>query len=195
MLLRNRLALVVAVVCCIAATPSLARGSVAVGFNIGLDIPSGDSTLGPGGVWHLALDYVQSPRLSIAAELGTAANPTDADRTVLVHGIPREISFHAVSTLGLVARYGVRPDTQIPYVLLGADYYFSWDELRDTPEASGTSGRDGFGLPFGAGILLKASSRWDFYGEGLYHLALDADDDASYAAFQGGIRFHFARRP
>lgn len=194
-MLRSRLALSLALAFCFAAVPPLVRGSIGVGFNIGFDLPSGDATLGPGGVWHIALDYSPSARLSLAAEVGTAANTTDADRTVPVHVIPREVTLHAVSTAGLVARYGLTRDAPSPYLLLGVDYYTSWDDLRETPQISGTVTRAGLGLPVGAGILLQASSRWDFYGEGLYHVALGSDDDAAYAAFQCGIRYRLGRRP
>lgn len=191
---RGCIALSVVVALCL-AVPHLARAGVGLGFNIGLDIPSGDATLGLGGVWHIALDYSPSTRLSLAAEVGTAANATDADRTVTVHGIPREVTLHAVSTAGLVARYGLRRYSPSPYLLLGADYYTSWDDLRETPQVRGTVTRAGLGLPIGAGILLHASSRWDFYGEGLYHVALGSNDDAGYAALQCGVRYRLGRRP
>lgn len=184
----------VVLVLCLAAPP-LVSGDIGLGINIGFDFPSGDATLDPGGIWHLALDYSPNERLSVAAEVGTAANTMDGNRTIPVNGIPRAVSLHAVSTLGLVGRYALRGQSPSPYLLLGADYYSSWDDLRETPQTSGTVTRTGLGLPVGSGIMLRAHSRWDFYGEGFYHFALGSDDDARFAAIQFGIRYRLGRRP
>ncbi|HEY6221971.1 MAG TPA: hypothetical protein VIX13_05490, partial [Candidatus Eisenbacteria bacterium] len=78
----------------------VAGGAITVGANIGVALPSGDPSLGIGGVWHLALGVSPNQSLALALEIGTAANSVDADRTVVVSGVYREVSLHAVSTLG-----------------------------------------------------------------------------------------------
>lgn len=195
---RGNLALV-ALVTCLTAVPfggvAVAGGTVAIGANAGVALPNGDSSLGAGGVWHVSLGVTPSQSLAMALELGTAANETDADRTVVVSGVTREVTLHAVSTLGVVARQVLRAGRLHPYLAGGVGLYTSWDEIRATAtQPADTITRSGMGLHAGAGLGLRLSGRWDLYGEGLYHFAPKAEDDARFFALQGGLRFHFGHR-
>lgn len=170
-------------------------GKLAAGLNVGFDIPSGHEGLGPGGVWHLGIHLAPSERLSLAFEVGTAANESDPSRMVIVSGVPRNVTLHAVSTLGVLARRTLRPGTVRPYIAGGADLYTSWDDYRATPtQEAGTLRRSGLGLQVGTGSAFWIASRWDLCAEGLYHFATDADNDARYFVLRGGLLFYFGRR-
>jgi len=170
-------------------------GKLAAGLNVGIDVPPGHEGLGLGGAWQLGIHVATSERLSLALEIGTAANESDPDRRVIVSGLPRNVSLHAVSTLGVLARRALRAGKVRPYIAGGVDYYTSWDDYRATlTQAAGTKWRSGLGVQLGAGSAIWIASRWDLCAEGLYHFATDADDDARYLVLQGGLRFFFGRR-
>src|SRR5438093_11078432 len=114
-------------------------GKLAAGLNIGVDVPPGHKGLGPGGAWQVGVHVATSERLPLAFEIGTAANEPDSDRMVLVSGIPRNVSLHAVSTLSVLARRTLRAGKVRPYVAGGTDFYTSWDDYRATPtQGAGT---------------------------------------------------------
>jgi hypothetical protein len=173
--------------------PAEGRVVVAIGANLGVDFPAGDA-LGPGGVWHLAVDLAPGENMLIAAELGTAAFETGEERTVTIDGIPRDVIAHAVSTLGLVARRSLGTGGVRPYVAAGADWYTSWEDYDSPTGREWTTNATGLGLLFGVGGVLAVSGRLDAYAEGVYHLATHAEADARYAALQGGLRFYMSAR-
>jgi|SRR5882672_6215161 len=187
-----------AILGCLFLPPARSAASAArigLGLNLGVALPSGDPTLRPGGIWHLTLDYCRSRRVSVALELGTAANEIHGDRTMSVYGVPRRVTVHAVSTLGLLVRWSFRASKVRPYLAGGVDYYTSWDDVEATATGGGgTFTRSGLGLQAGAGSALWLADRWDLYAEGLYHFATNSDDDARYGVIQGGLRFFLGRR-
>lgn len=169
-------------------------GRLALDLGVGPDYPPAHDGLGMGGVWHLGAGYDVSDRLAFAIRIGTAANRSD-DRKVLIAGSPRIVDFHAVSALALLMRRSFSEGKVRPYVIAGAGYYTSWDDYR--PGANGGAGtvfRSGIGFQGGAGTALRLGRRLDFYGEALYHLAPDPNDDGRYLALLGGMRVFLHRR-
>ncbi len=176
---------------------SAGPGKAALGFNLGIDVPGGGNGLAVGGVWHLVVAIPMSPSWSVAFEVGTEANSVDGSRYLVHDGEYRQSTLHAVSTLGLLARYQLGTRATRPYLAGGVHYYTAWDNV----EASSTSGAEvlvtatGFAPHFGAGVAFRLGSHWDMITEGLYYSAPNDRSEASFGAFRGGIWFFFGGRP
>jgi len=142
----------------------------------------------------LGAEVAVSEKLALALRIGTAANKSE-DRRVIIGNTPRIVDLHAVSVIGLLLRRDLSEGSVRPYLIAGLGYYTSWDDFH--PGGNGGKGtvfRSGIGFQAGAGSALWLGRRFDAYGESLYHLAPDPNDDARYLAFLGGLRIFLGRK-
>ena len=170
-------------------------GGLSLGFNFGADIPPGSYTFGYGGVWHVVAGLPVSRSLSLAFEIGTAANKIENGRSIVLGGVPRKSSIHAVSTLGIIARRSLGHSKLHPYFAIGANWYTEWDEITaPATQPAASPFRAGPGIQGGVGSALWLGSRWDVLGEGVYHFALDSGHEARFMMLRSGLRYYFGHR-